>query len=115
MIDGAAFARALLEASLTEDVGRGLAGNHQNGLPVGIGVGDAGDQIGRPWPSGGDAGRDLAGDPCIAAGHKRGPLLVLGKYRLDVGVIERIVDRQNVGPGHTENVFDTQMLHIADD
>lgn len=42
-------------------------------------------------------------------------LLVLDQHRLNVRIIERIVNRQNMGTGHAKHMTYAQALHILDD
>ncbi len=40
---------------------------------------------------------------------------MLGEHCLDAGVVEAVVDRQDMGAGNTKDMIDTQSFHIPDD
>ena len=115
LVDGAAFARAFLQPALAEDVGGGLAGDRQHRQPLGVGVGDPGDEVGRARPRRGDAGSGPERHPRVAARHEGRALLVLDQHALHAGVVQAVVDRQHVRARHAEDVVDPQALQIPDD
>jgi len=73
------------------------------------------DKSSAPRARGRNAGRDLARGACTATGHKRRTLLMLGKYGFNTGMIEAVVHRQDMGTGHTEDILDTELLHVFND
>ncbi len=115
LVDCPAFARTLLQPPLAEDIGRGLAGDHKDRQLLRIGIGNPGDEVGRPRPCGRDARGDPVRDACVAARHEGSALLVLDQYGLHSGAIQAIVDRQDVRTGHTEDELDTQAFHVPHD
>ncbi len=114
LVDGAALARAFLQAAAAEDVGRGLAGDGQHRQPFGIGIGDAGDEVGRAGSGGGDAGRRSQRYPRITARHEGCALFVLHQHALQFRIVEAVVDRQHMRTGHAENGVDAQALQVPD-
>ena len=115
LIDGAAFARAFLQAAFAENIGRGFTGDRQHRQPLGVGIRNPGNQIGRAGTGGGDAGRRSVRHARIAARHEGCALLVLDQYALHAGIAQAIVDRQHVCAGHTEKGVDAQALQIPDE
>ena len=88
-----------------------LSGESEHGQAVGIGVGDAGDQVVGAGAGGGDASTHPPAGARVAAGHEGGALLVFGQHGADAGVVQRVIHRQAVRAGHAEDRLDTQALY----
>ena len=93
----------LLEGVGADEVGADLAGDGHHGDRVQIGVGDAGDQVGRARAAGGHADADLAGGAGIAVGGVHGALLVAHQdVAQHLGVEQRVVERDDHPAGEAE-------------
>src|SRR5262249_29319436 len=68
--------RRLLEGVAADDGGADLPGDGDDRAGVHLGVGQAGDEVGRPGPAGGQADADLAGAAGVALGGEAAALLV---------------------------------------
>ena len=115
LVDAAALPRTFLQAATPENVGRGFAGNHNHRQFVGVGVGNAGNQIACTGACGGNARTNAPANPRITTRHEGRALLVLDQHRLDAGVVEVVVHRQNVRTGHPENRIHPQLLQEFND
>ena len=75
-----------------------LAGDGHHGHRIGLGPHDAGDQVRRSRPGGGDANADLAADPGIAVGGVGGGLLVAHQNVTQLRVAPQSVVKGKNGP-----------------
>jgi hypothetical protein len=64
--------------------GRALAGQHQQRRMVHVGVGHAGDQVGRAGPQRAEADGGVAGDLAVGLGHEGRALFVAREDELDL-------------------------------
>ncbi len=115
LIDAAALTRAFLQAALAEHGGGRLARDGQHRQAVHVGAGNGRDQVGGAGPGGGDAGADAAGDAGVATSHERRRLLVPGQHGLDRGIVEGVVDRQDVGSRDAEDAPHAQAFQETHD
>ena len=93
----------LLEGVGADEVGADLAGDGYQGDRVHIGVGDAGDQVGRAGPAGGDADAHLARGAGIAVGRMHGALLVAHQdVAQPLGIEQGVVERDDHPAGEAE-------------
>ena len=97
----------LLEAVGADQVGADLAGDEDGRHRVHVGVGDRRDQVRRARAGGGEGDADLAGGLRVALRGVAGALLVAHLDVLEVGVVERVVERQAGPAGDPEDVLDT--------
>ena len=105
-----------LAAIAIDEVARDVAGDHQDRRPALVGQGDAGDEIGRARPGGGDAGGRLPRGAGIAVRHEGGPLLVPGVDEADIASAVHLGDDAVGGrPHHAEGVLDPFRAQCLDD
>ena len=72
-----------------------LAGDADDRNRVHHRVGDAGDQVGRAGPGGGQRDADLAARPRVAVGHMRGALFVADQHVANRVIEQCVVGRQD--------------------
>ena len=96
----------LLEAVGADQVGADLAGDEDGRDRVHVGVGDRGDQVGGAGAGGGEGDADPARGLGVALGGVAAALLVADLDVLEVGVVERVVERQARPAGDPEYVLD---------
>ena len=102
-----------LVALLVQPGGRALAGDADDRRPIHVGVGEAGDQIGRARAQRRHAHARPARQPPVDVGHERRPLLVPGRDELDRAVEQRIHDVDVLFAGNAEDVFDALVLEAS--
>ena len=103
-----------LEGVGADEVAARLAGDGDHGRRVHVGVGDAGDQVGRAGAAGGDADADLAGGAGIAVGHVGRALLVADQEMLQIRIVEGVVERDDHAAGQAEDDLDPGRLQRFD-
>ena len=81
--------------------------------PVHVGVGDAGDEIGRARPEGAEANPRLAGQPAVGVRGEGGGLLVPAEHETDGAVQERDHEVGILFPRHSEYVRDALRFQAA--
>jgi len=100
----------LLERVGADHAGGDLAreGDHRRGVDVGGGY--PRDEVRRPGPRRRQADADAPAGPGVAVGHVRGPLLVAGKHKPQVGAVQRVADGQDGAAGDSEEEVDALPL-----
>ncbi len=91
-----------LESVVADEMGRHLAGEHDDGDGVGVGRGDPGHRVGGPGPGGDQAHPHFAARPGIAVGGVHRALLMPDQYVTDVGSRKLVVNVDDGPSGKTE-------------
>src|SRR5690606_18375270 len=91
----------------------GLAGDDHHRHGVHQGRQKARDGVGGPRPGGHEAHARLAGRPGQTVGHVRGALLVAGQDEFDVGIDQRVENRNRGTTRVPEDVLDALLLHAV--
>ena len=104
-----------LKGVRADERGGHLPGDHHHGNRIHIGIGDAGDRIGRPRAAGHEHHAGLAGRAGIAFGGMGRPRFVAHQDMADILVgKELIIDRQHRAAGIAEDEFDTLPFEAFD-
>ena len=83
-----------------------LAGDADQGNGIHLGIGDAGDQVGRAGATGRHRHPDFSGDSGVAFGREYRALLVARQDVAHATAIERVIERHDRPAGITENEVD---------
>ena len=97
----------LLKPVGADQVGADLAGDEDRRHRVHVGVGDRGDQVRSAGARGREGDADVPGGLCISLRRMAGALLVADLHVLEIGVVERVVERQARPARDPEYVLDT--------
>ena len=93
-----------------------LARQRDHRRAVEVGVGEAGDEVGRAGPERAEADARPAGQAAVGVGHERPALLVPDRQELDrLGVVERIVQVERLLARDPEDVLDALVLEAPDE
>jgi len=68
-----------------------------------------------PRAEGREADPRLAAEPPLDVGHERRTLLVARLEEMDIGVEQRVEQRERLLPGHAEGPVDALVLEAADE
>ena len=105
----------VLVALLVQAPGAALADDAHHRRAVHVGVGDAGDEIGRSGPESAETYPRLAGQSSVCVGGKGGGLLVPAEHEADGAVHQRDHHVRVLFPRHPEDVGDAFRLQAADE
>ena len=93
-----------------------LAGERDDRRAVQVGVGQAGDEVGRAGPERAETDAGPAGEAAVGVGHEGRPLLVPdGEEGDGLGVLDRLVQVERLLAGDPEDVPDALVLEAADE
>ena len=95
-----------LKSVVADHRGRNLAGQHDHRGGIHVGVGDAGDGVGRAGAGGNEHDAGPSADARIALGHVSRALFVADEDVLDLRVEESVVGRQDRAAGIAEDDID---------
>ena len=95
--------------------GAALADDANERRPVHVGVGDAGDEVGRSRPEGAEAHSRLAGQPPVGVRSEGGGLLVPAEHEPDAAVHQRDHHVSVLFPWNAEDVRDALRLQTANE
>ena len=98
-----------------DPVSRALSGDRHEGRTIEVRVGDAGGEIRRTGPEGGEAHTRTTRQPPVRVGHEGRALLVTRRDEADGGVDQGIDDVQDLLAGDAEHVLDALVLEATDD
>ena len=98
-----------------ELVGVEVAGDRDQRRAVEKGAADAGREIGRAGPEGGDAKPGRAGHAAGDVGGEAGGAFVRGQHELDAALAHRLHQRQHVAARNAEAVLNSVRLERCDD
>jgi hypothetical protein len=87
----------------------------RSSYPHHVGIGQAGDEIGRTWPQRGEAHPRFASQPAIHVRHERRALLMARHDEADGRAEQRVEQIQVLLARHAEDVTDTFVFQAFDD